>query len=74
MTETRKSCDTKTRNHEIETGLVYSYVCENNINRYTDIFVITVIYGYESQLTIDQVQIVFVSSFINFYEVSKVSK
>jgi len=50
-TKIKKSCETKTRNHETMTSLVYSNLCENEINRYTDIFAITVIYGYESQRT-----------------------
>jgi len=65
-TETKTSCEIKTRNHETETtGLVYldiceslvyySNVCEDEINLYTDIFVITVVYGYESQRGIDQI-------------------
>jgi len=65
-TESKTSCETKTRNHETETiGLVYldvceslvyySNVCEDEINMYTDIFVITIIYGYESQRGIDQI-------------------
>jgi len=40
-TKTKKSCKTKTRNHETETGLVYSNYFKM---RYTDIIVITVIY------------------------------
>jgi len=54
--------------HETETGLGCSNVRENEMNPYTDIFVITVIYGYESQRSTDQVQMVSVSSFMNFYE------
>ena len=49
-----------------ETGLVYSNVCENEINRHTDIFAITVTYGYKSQRTANAE--VSVIELLNFYE------
>jgi len=69
-TEAKTFCETKTRKHKTETetktGLVYSNVCKNEINRHTDIFAITVTYGYKSQRTANAE--VSVIELLNFYE------